>query len=178
MTGMRIRGLAEAAVVVTVALIVAACSDGSADSADDSTPDLELGEPVEVEVGGTTMEFAVDDVREGSVDDLTDQGVSVAGIEDRGVYFVTYSVSLTSGDIADADASELPVPGAEEWQLEGSGNYEPLRVIGVFDCTPERNQTSGVAQDAPLVACQAFVSRTDALPTEVTVEGLGSWSTQ
>lgn len=152
---------------------LAGCSGASGPSADA----LALGEPVEVEVGGTTMAFAIDDVREGSVADLSDQGVAVDGIEGRGVYFVTYSVTLVSGEIADADPSELPVPGAQEWELDGSGTYEPLQVLGTFDCTVGQNATNGVAPDAPLVGCQAFLSRPDALPTSVGVTDLGEWTT-
>lgn len=151
-------------------LTLGACSGDT-----DAVP-LTLGETVEVEVGETTMAFTVDDVREGSVADLAEQGVSTGGIEDRGVYFVTYRIGLVSGDIADADSSELPVPETDEWELDGSGSYEPLQVIGSYDCTLEGNATAGVGPDAPLVGCQAFLGQTDALPSEVTTD-LGTWTT-
>lgn len=163
---MRLRGAAAAAAALTM-ITLTACSDAEP---------LALREPVEVEVGETTMAFAVDDVREGSVADLVEQGVSTGGIEGRGVYFVTYSIGLVSGDIADADSGELPVPATDEWDLDGEGSYEPLQVIGSYDCTLEGNATAGVGPDAPLVGCQAFLGQPDALPTGVTTD-LGTWTT-
>lgn len=168
MTNLRAAGPVVAAVLVAAALTACSGSD---------EPAMALGDAVTVEVGGTSMEFAVDDVREATVEDLQEMGASATGLEGRGVYFVTYSVTLASGDIADADPAELPVPTAEEWDLHGAGVYEPLTVIGQFDCTPDGNASNAVGPDAPLVGCQAFLSATDALPERVSVTDLGTWST-
>lgn len=167
MRNVRTSGALVAAIVGAAALT--ACT-GTTESG------LALGEPLTVEVGGTSMEFAVDDVREGAVEDLQEMGATAGGLEGRGVYFVTYSVTLISGDIADADPAELPVPTAEEWELDGPGTYEALTVIGQFDCTPDGNATNGVGPDAPLVGCQAFVGAPDSLPETVAVTDLGEWS--
>lgn len=165
--------LGRTAGALVTAIVGAAALTACAGSTE---PALPLGEPVAVEVGETRMEFAVDDVREGTVEDLQEMGATATGLEGRGVYFVTYSVTLVSGEIADADPAELPVPTAEQWELDGPGAYEPLTVIGQIDCTPDGNATNGVGPDAPLVGCQAFVGAADSLPETIAVTDLGEWS--
>lgn len=171
------RTLALTALVAATAGIALTGCSGPQQAPDDA---LALGTGVAVEVGtGVEMSFAIDDVREGKLSDLAEMGVqSTPSDEGKTPYFVTYSVTLTDGDIKDADRSALPVPTTDEWKLSGTGSYQPIKVLGQFDCTPDGNATAGVSPDAPLVACQAFLGDKDALPTVIEVKDLGTWATK
>jgi hypothetical protein len=166
-----------ALIAATLGVALTGCSAGAQQAPDDA---LAIGTGVAVEAGtGVEMSFSIDDVREGKLSDLAEMGLQSTPSDDGKVpYFVTYSVTLTDGEIADADRSALPVPKTDEWKLTGKGTYRPIQVIGQFDCTPDGNATAGVAPDAPLVACQAFLGDADALPTAIEVKDLGTWATK
>lgn len=166
------------AALMTAAALLTGCSGGqqSAAAPDDA---LAIGTGVAVEVGtGVEMSFAIDEVREGTLSDLSAMGVQSSAAEGKTPYFVTYSITLTDGDIADADRDALPVPAAEDWKLRGDGSYQPLKVFGQFDCTKDGTATNGVSPDAPLVGCQVFLGKKDAVPTVIEVADLGVWTTK
>ena len=77
-----------------------------------------------------------------------------------------------------ATTAGVYIVGVDGLTLTGKGSYRPIQVIGQFDCTPDGNATAGVAPDAPLVACQAFLGDADALPTAIEVKDLGTWATK
>lgn len=170
----RIRSAALVALVS--ATLLAGCSSPQQAPSDA----LAIGTGVPVEVGtGVEMSFAVDDVREGTLSDLSSMGVQTsASDEGKTPYFVTYSITLTDGDIADADRDALPVPKSEDWTLHGVGTYQPLKVMGQFDCTKDGTGTNAVGPDSPLVGCQVFLGKSDALPTVVEITDLGVWATK
>ncbi|HXH33987.1 MAG TPA: hypothetical protein VNJ54_06190 [Plantibacter sp.] len=164
------------AVLISATALLSGCS--STQPAPEDA--LAIGTGIPVEVGaGVEMSFAIDDVRQGEVSDLSAMGVQTpSSVEGKTPYFVTYSITLTDGDIADADRDALPVPAAEDWTLHGDGAYEPMKVYGQFDCTKDGSGSNAVSPDAPLVGCQVFLGKADALPTAVEVKDRGVWTTK
>lgn len=171
----RIRSAAVVA-LISATVLLTGCSGAQQAPADALT----IGAGVPVEVGtGVEMTFAVDDVREGTLSDLSSMGVQTSSSDEgKTPYFVTYSITLTDGDIADADRDALPVPKSEDWMLRGEGRYQPLKVVGQFDCTEDGTGTNAVGPDSPLIGCQVFLGKPDALPTVVEITDLGVWATE
>lgn len=125
------------------------------------------------------MAFAIDDMRTGTSDDLEAMGLWNPMLDEgQSAFFITYSIALESGDIADMDPEV--VSEASEWTVDGAGAYREIEPLGgTFDCTVDGTATRFVAPDAPLVGCIAFIGPSDAPPTVVEVPSIDErWSLQ
>lgn len=149
---------------------------GDGDAAAPAADALPLGTTQEIQAGDATVELSVDDIRAATEEEVADHGLQPA--DDQVLWFVTYTIALTEGEISDLDPAVV-YPADEDWTgvTDRGGEVKQTQVIGAgFDCTRDGSATQGIAVDAPFVDCLVFQTGPDATLESVTVGEHGTWS--
>lgn len=169
---MKTRAWGLLAAFVSVALTLTGCAVFQPRTA------LPLGDRVPYPAGAATLGFAIDGVREVGQDEWAALGVRTPLADNQAAYFVTYSIALLGGTVADIDRQEAyPDPG-KDFTLRGSGNYRRPQFLGLPpSCTPKGEGTQGVTAETPYRSCVIYLGRAGAVPRTVTVADLGTWKT-